>query len=381
MAYGNVFAGLMLLWPLLAVLGTQGFAPLAGLTGIAALVLARPRMPPPAYALLGLVFIAWVVISEFWSPAGKALSTGNLLQGDFAIGTQSVIILLAALFAMLTIAAALKSELSAMGRKLLIGAFAVQGGFVLLSALIGDAVIKMIYGPEPQHFINGIQNMGRNVNSFAIVLPILVGILGAKGGRSGLIAAAVLTMMALFAGLATDNSSTVFAVAGMLGGFVMVTFLPQSGLRWLFCGLAAYIAAAPFLMRNFIQSMTGFDHILPDSFRSRFWSWEVVLGRIGEAPFFGHGIGATRTWQETYTEYPAWMAQLPENWSRFQVVPNHPHNMALHIWAETGLVGALLAAFALTVLAFRLPRPAEFKPEMRFAIAGMAGAAVSIFSF
>jgi len=41
----------------------------------------------------------------------------------------------------------------------------------------------------------------------------------------------------------------------------------------------------------------------------------------------------------------------------------------------------MLAAFAITVIGFRLPRPAELTPQIRFAIAGMAGAAFSIFNF
>ena len=37
MTYGPVLAIAFLLWPVMAVLGGQGFAPLAGLTGLAAL--------------------------------------------------------------------------------------------------------------------------------------------------------------------------------------------------------------------------------------------------------------------------------------------------------------------------------------------------------
>jgi peptidoglycan/LPS O-acetylase OafA/YrhL len=39
------------------------------------------------------------------------------------------------------------------------------------------------------------------------------------------------------------------------------------------------------------------------------------------------------------------------------VIPNHPHNMALQLWAETGAIGAALLATVLVLAGFRLPSP------------------------
>ncbi|MGE6698476.1 O-antigen ligase family protein [Hyphomonas sp. NPDC076900] len=381
MAYGPVFAGLLLLWPLLAVLGTLGFAPLLGLTGIAALVLARPRMPPTLYAGFAIAFIGWAAISEVWSPATNRLVSGNLFEGTFAIGARSLIIVLTASFAMLTIAGAMRSQLGPRTRKWIYGVLAAQGALVFLSAVAAGPVLQMLYGDDPQEVVNGIQNIGRNINLFTVVLPILAAALGVRGDRLGLLAASGLVLLTVFAGLMTDNHAAVFAICGMIGAFLLIRLLPETGYRWLFGAIAGHIAAAPFMVSLFIRLMTGLDSILPPSFRSRFWSWEVVMNRIGEAPYTGHGLMATRTWGETYADYPAWAAQLPEFWKDFPVVPGHPHNMPLQIWAETGFIGAMLAAFAITVIGFRLPRPSQLRPEIRFAIAGMAGAVFSIFNF
>ncbi len=100
---------------------------------------------------------------------------------------------------------------------------------------------------------------------------------------------------------------------------------------------------------------------------------------MSDAPFIGHGLNAARTWRETYSSRPDWLAQLPDFWNDYPIVPGHPHNMALQIWAETGMVGAVLAALCLVGLAFHLPRPSELRPEIRFAAAGLAGAAASDF--
>lgn len=381
MAYGPVFAGLLLLWPLLAVLGTLGFAPLLGLTGITALILARPRMPPTLYAVFAIAFIGWAAISEVWSPATSRLVSGNLLEGNFAIGARSLIVVLTAVFAMLTIAGAMRSELGPRTRKWIYGVLAMQGALVFISALASGPVLNMLYGDDPSEVVNGIQNIGRNINLFAVVLPILAAALGARGDRAGLLGASGLVLLTVFAALMTDNHAAVFAVCGMIGAFLLIRLLPETGYRWLFGAIAGHIAAAPLMVSLFIRLMTGLDSLLPPSFRSRFWSWEVVMNRIGEAPYTGHGLMATRTWRETYADYPAWAAQLPEFWKDYPVVPGHPHNMPLQIWAETGFIGALLAAFAITVIGFRLPRPSQLRPEIRFAIAGMAGAAFSIFNF
>jgi hypothetical protein len=55
--------------------------------------------------------------------------------------------------------------------------------------------------------------------------------------------------------------------------------------------------------------------------------------------------------------------------------------MALQIWAETGLTGAWLVAVSLVALSLHLPRPQDLRAEIRFAAAGLAGAATVIFSF
>lgn len=381
MAYGPVFAGLLLLWPLLAVLGTLGFAPLLGLTGIAALFLARPRLPPPLYALFAIAFVGWAALSEAWSPATRQLVSGSLIDGNFAIDARSIIVVLTALFAILTIAAALRSELGPRTKRWIYAVLLLQGALVFISALVAQPVLAMIYGEDPTDVVNGVQNISRNMNSFAVALPILAAAFGARGDRFGLLAASGLVLLTLFAALMIDNHSAVFALVGMIAAILLIRFLPRTGYRWLFGLIAGYIAAAPFLISQFIRLMTGLDSALPASFRSRFWSWEVVVNRIGEAPYTGHGLMATRTWRETFAEYPAWAQQLPDFWLQYPVVPGHPHNMPLQIWAETGFIGAMLAAFAVTVIGFRLPRPSELRPEIRLAIAGMAGAAFSIFSF
>ena len=95
----------------------------------------------------------------------------------------------------------------------------------------------------------------------------------------------------------------------------------------------------------------------------------------------GHGIEASKSWRDTYASYPEWMAQLPDFWAYYPVVPGHPHNMALQIWAETGLIGAGLAALTILLIGWRLPSGDRLRVDIRYAIGGMLASATCLFSF
>ena len=126
---------------------------------------------------------------------------------------------------------------------------------------------------------------------------------------------------------------------------------------------------------------------LPGSFFSRTKGWELVGEKITEKPIFGHGLEATYTWGETYSERPEWLAeavaQFGENqgWAKYEILNSHPHNMPLQIWVETGMVGAFLAAAAVLLLGLRLKMPFEWPPVSRYAAAGIIGIAFAICSF
>ena len=166
----------------------------------------------------------------------------------------------------------------------------------------------------------------------------------------------------------------------------IVTLLPRIGFKVLFTGMSLVILAAPGL--GLLAGLAArFGIIVPNSFQARLWAWELVTGKLAEQPIQGHGIEAASTWRETYSDHPEWLAEMvargePEYaWAVYPVVPTHPHNMGLQIWAETGLVGAVLAAGTLLAIGWRLPNPASLSSQFRLGIAGLAGSALSLFSF
>lgn len=381
MSFGPYLAAAFVLWPVMAVLGGQGFAPLLGLAGIAALAVSRPRLSPAPFALIGLGFIAWAALSEVWAPGHRALFAGSLWNGDFAVRARSLAAILLFLTASLTIAATLRASPGPRASGVVVAMLGIQAATVIGLIFVSGLVLAAVYGEDPRRLQEGAQNISRNANTLALALPLLLPMLVLRLKSAGPVLAGLLAVGSGTAFVLFGNDSALVAMAGMVVAVALVALMPRTGFRWLFGALAGYIASAPVVFAVLIRALDPVAHYLPASFRSRLWSWEVVIARTSDTPFLGHGLGATRTWKETFATRPDWLSQLPDNWTNYPIVPGHPHNMALQIWAETGMVGAVLAALSLVALAFHLPRPNVLRPEIRFAVAGLAGAATSIFSF
>ena len=69
--------------------------------------------------------------------------------------------------------------------------------------------------------------------------------------------------------------------------------------------------------------------------------WKNAAGLIAQKPWFGWGMDAAKTFRQPHDYGIMGVHSL---------IPWHPHNAALHIWLETGLVGAgLISALVLAL--------------------------------
>ena len=383
MSYAPFLAAAFLLWPLTSMAGTQGNVLLLALAAIPALFVARPGIRPAHYLLAGMAFLVWAVASESWSPVSRGIISGTLMGGDFAIRSAGLRIILTLFFTTLLIAGALRTApgRAQISSRLILGSLSIHGLLILLSPVFATSVMPVFYGDDPLNHSSGFQNLDRGANAFALVLPILVAYVGARPGLAWKGLALMIALASLVSFGVLGSSAAMFGAALMLVAFVIVRVFPKYGLRGLFTAVATYIALAPILMSGLLYMLERSGVNLPGSFQSRAWSWEVVIGKIQEAPLMGHGIEASKSWQDTYAAYPEWMAQLPDFWARYPVVPGHPHNMALQIWAETGAVGAFVAALAVLLIGWRLPIGHNLRADIHYAIGGMLAAAFCLFSF
>lgn len=386
--FAPILATFLVLWPIIAYMGAQGYT---GAVAIAALLgLAYVRVKRVSiYAIAFLAFIAWVFAAGFWAPEAKDFMTGNLLAGSFSMDMPGVRFGLTALagLAVLVAVGASAPKSSQISLNVITAAGFAQFGGVVVTAIFMPEILALL-APISDPVAEMPQNLLRNATSFLLLLPFLLAWLwhrpGSDFGPLFAVSMGVLTVAAI---IQTGNQSAAVGTGLMLLAMAIVKCLPRNGFKVIFTSLAFYVVAAPMLISWALEHLRATGMPLPRSFFSRTYSWELVGSKVSEAPLIGHGPEATQVWRDTFGDHPEWLADATLRfgdsyaWEVYRVIPIHPHNMPLQIWAETGMIGAILAAIFLFFLGWRLKAPADWPPISKYAAAGLIGACLAISSF
>jgi len=386
--FAPILATFLVLWPIIAYMGAQGYT---GAVAIAALLgLAYVRVKSvQIYAVAFLAFIAWVVAAGFWAPEAKEFLTGNLLSGSFTMDMPGVRFGLTALAGLGVIVAvgASAPRSSATSLNVITAAGFAQFGGVIVTAIFMPEILALL-APISDPVAEMPQNLLRNATSFLLLLPFLLAWLWHRPGSDyGPLIAVAMGLLAVAAFAQTGNQTAIVGSVFMVLLMAIVKWLPRNGFKVIFTSLAVYVAAAPVLISWGLVQLRATGLPLPRSFFSRTYSWELVGSKVGDAPLIGHGPEATQIWRDTFGDHPAWLADATLRygdtyaWEVYRVIPIHPHNMPLQIWAETGVIGAILAAIFLFFLGWRLKAPADWPPISKYAAAGLTGACLAICSF
>lgn len=375
MVFGALFVLVWLAWPLASLTGGDLFVPLlvlAGLAGLPSLV-RRADWRGPIALSLGLFFI-WIGLSGLWSPAAAGLTSGSLATGNFAVEATWFRIGMT-LMAGAGLVAAASGHAAALDARLagLIGAAIVLQAvsLVLLQVFLGDILAGT--GPD---WLPSPQRVARNVNFFGLVLPLAIG-LAVRYLPARLAALTAVGLIAL-----TCHFALVFQGFAVLLGLVLgaacvaiLLLLPGSGLRRLCQAFAAAILASPALFWVLASLIDKAGEVVPLSTWHRAHIWKTTLERIAEQPLIGHGLDASGTWQDIFASSPDVLERMPERFAVMKLVPGHPHNMALQVWAELGLVGALLLATIVFFVSRALPDTGRLSLPVKIACGGAIGMA------
>ncbi len=198
------------------------------------------------------------------------------------------------------------------------------------------------------------------LNAALSVLAILVWPFAATGQRFlSVVALGAATVLVLQGEMVTAR------IALGLGGvaFVLVQWFGKYVVRLLGVLAVLFVAFAPV-----IDEMVPFDRIAPvaegkmASVAHRLCIWQFVGDRIAEKPLFGWGLDSSRS-------IPGGQVDCVEDGPSLSL---HPHDAALQVWLELGIVGAFVFA-SVIALAFRAA--ASMPAGMP-----MAGAAAAIVS-
>jgi len=340
---------LLLATPILAVIQFRGLAPAIAL-GLAATVLLSwrrtGRLPVPGggASLLLLGFFVWALIGAGWAmDAGRAAET-SLRLGAFAmLGASAAVAVVGA-------DAAARHRL---GRHLAWG-LALGAGFALADHLSGNALRGLMRGhlePSPRLYAG----LKPAVSVLAVLLPIAAFPPWLpRRLRILLVIFTVVVVQSLIA-----DAAKIAVVVGLLAG-ALAWWRPRLVAACLGAGLVVVFLATPLLIRSLTDAGPDLSHI-PPSAAHRVLIWEFVNTRIAERPVFGWGLEAGRAMPGGKTPVPTATlehfglatSRSPE-WLRTaaEQLPLHPHNGAMEVWLDLGLVGALIAA----ALAWRLSR-------------------------
>ncbi|MEM9054785.1 MAG: hypothetical protein AAGB16_05620 [Pseudomonadota bacterium] len=386
--YAPLLATCLVLWPIAAYSGAQGFTGVVAVAALISLFYVRVRSVQ-IYVLAFLALVVWIIAAGFWAPEAKELLTGNLLAGSFSMDMAGVRFGLTALagLGLLVAVGAVPQGTSKISLGVIVAAGLVQFMGVIVTALFMPQILALL-APVSDPVKEMPQNLIRNANAFSLLLPFLVAWLWHRGrGEYWALWAVALFVLAGGAFMQTSTQTASMGAFFMLLAMAIVKLFPKHGFKMIFTSFAAYIVAAPTLLGWGLGQIRALGLPLPKSFFSRTYSWELVHSKVGEAPLKGHGLEATQTWQDTYGDHPAWLADaagrygMESSWEVYRVIPTHPHNMPLQIWAETGMIGAILAAVFLFFVGWRLKAPEDWPSISRYAAAGLAGICFAICSF
>ena len=179
---------------------------------------------------------------------------------------------------------------------------------------------------------------------------------------------------------ALRNQTAFFGLAfgGLLGGLVFV-FRRRAGVAAA-AVIAAGILIAPLLPATVLQpkSLSPRTDLVSLALLHRLYIWEFTAENIAQHPLRGWGMNAARV-------LPGGKRIITDEYRQRnigQVMPLHPHNLALQMWLELGLPGALVLSTLVALLLMRLTRPGLDRNLSVIACGQLAaGFVISSFSF
>ncbi len=350
---------LSVLTPLVGYLGARGFAPLIGIMGLLCLPLVRPTRGD--WKLWGVLaaLAAWAMISGLWSPmipdpdapltkqlerfTGLHLALQLLLSGGFVLGVKRMS------------AETARSSLVALswGMLLLAAILLVEGATQAAIYQRAQLVIHQTVRPDLAV---------RNVALGGYVLAVLfwpVGVMLWEAKRRIMVGTIALAVVFSTVFLRGDSPTLALGVSAL--AFFAVQRWGKRAVLTLGGFAVGFFLLAPSLMLV-LQKIGVFGLLhnhLPASWRARLDIWSFTNARILEDPLQGWGLDASRM-------FPGY-------------IHLHPHNSAVQLWFELGLIGAALGAAFWGLIFWRVAQAdgIEHKgPARTFAAAACAMAMV-----
>jgi O-antigen ligase len=326
----GVIAGLLALTPLLGWAGALGFAPVVALAGLLTLPSVRVRTEDRALLLALFTALVWACASIFWSPW-----RASDLEGQ----TGLKLVLMLALYGCAVSAARAVPEARLAGLlKGLMAAVALLALILLAEAATGAAGYTALLGlaGEAVRPDYAIKNVAQGLYVLALLAPPA---LTAANGRMRLALALLFGAGIVLPALAFGYDAPFLALACAAAAAGVVLAFPARGPRVLAGLSAGAFLLAPALAKG--AFVLGLDArlapFLSESWLQRIGYWRRAVDWIWARPLPGWGLDASRAFGPG--------------------IRLHPHDAALQVWMELGLIGAVAAAIVWASIFSGLSRP------------------------
>ncbi len=339
----GVWIAMGVLTPIIGWAGSRGFAPAVAFMGLLCLWQAKPSDKDCIGLGLLAAIAIWAGVTGLWSPASPAplqgLALANLEQLErFTAVHMALEVVVAGGF---VLAAAQMQERTAERALDWLG----YGLMTLAAILVVEGVTHArlylaikIWLREPVRPDIAVRNVAVAGYAVATLLwPVAVS-LWRQNKRAWVGALALAVVFSTFF-LRGDSPSIALAISALV--FFAVYRLGRPAVLGMAVLAAVYFLATPWLMIAMKKAglFAAMSEHLPLSWVARLNIWGFTTNGITQAPWAGWGMDASRS-------FPGF-------------IPLHPHNGAVQIWFELGLVGAALAAAFWAFLFWRISEDAN----------------------
>lgn len=344
-SFTKSLAALLCLLPLIAVLAPRALAftpAVIGLIGVMGYRLqdkSWPRFAPSWWMGAGVV-TALISASVLWGYDPEAI------KWKYPLGTAPILLGTVLLSAVL---AHRRADFLALLGKMFPYACLGAGLLLLADLYAGSPVYLALHDKDLRP--GNLSHLNRSVLAFSLCSLAAFGSLTLQEKpwrKTSILPAGALLLTLLAVAARTDSQS---AQLGLMVGAACLFLIPYSWRRfWIAPALAlsALLLATPFLTQwlfQHIAPMAAKAGWLQEGFAAaRMEIWDFISRRALERPWLGHGIETTRS----VMDFDIAHIYQKEN------TILHPHNFAVQIWIDFGLLGAVIFAALFSFVLFNI---------------------------
>lgn len=308
-------------------------------------------------ALMFVILMGWAGLSALWADASAEVWRISMVA---PLGIAGIVMVWAT------------ESLDATSRKWsangLLAGLAVSAAIVGFEWLTDGAILRTLYPGDASSAAPNIQAYNERIT----VLCVLAWPAALIGGRWYVTIPAI-AVAALLAGTSSPITLLAFVTAGV--ACLLAYELPRIGPALVGAVIAVLMLAGPWFLVALPEPGPWLQRLPhPDlaSIVHRVSMWDLAAERAAERPALGWGVSASRNLPggdlpvDIETRVGAERGSIPANQA---IMPLHPHNGAVQLSLELGVVGGVLGALLLAPLPL-------FAARRRRPLAAAAGLAV-----